>query len=54
MKDFRKELLGGLAHIYGPTTSHTETKPVFLKSNTRKKQRLMLPDKQQQESNFQH
>lgn len=54
MKDFSKELLGVLAYIYGLTTTLTETKPVFFKSSTRKQQRLMLPDKQQQESNFQH
>lgn len=29
MKDFQKELLGGLAYIYGPTTSQRETKTVF-------------------------
>lgn len=32
MKDLREELLGGLEHIYGPTTSQTETKPAFSKA----------------------
>lgn len=54
MKDVREELLGGLEYIYGPTTSQTETKPAFFKSSTRKQQRVMLPDKQQQEPSFQY